>query len=224
MAEYNGNANGNGSADSLCAVLDPDSHMLSQFSDGHKAQILKETAGTSTMERGPRYNEYSNLRDKRLRMKQLIIQQTPEKQRDQTLQIRKVLTSQKKQMKFNSQESPSFATPPKRPNGSSVLTKSVPDFSYVLRKENRRPVLALPPVVESSATPTTWLSKSGKIYSKMGGGSTPPTNSGEKRGGGLIGRKSYANFDELKGLTVAASNMISRKTVTRRSVSGYRML
>ncbi|PIN13327.1 hypothetical protein CDL12_14051 [Handroanthus impetiginosus] len=202
---------------SLHAALDPKSLILSQFSDSQKPQLLQLTTESFTMERGPRFKEYSNLRDKRLRMKNLTDQQTPEKERDQKFQNRPVLTPPKKQVKFSSK----LTTPPKR--RSSVLTQSVPDFSSALRKENRKPVGALPPTPERSVTPPAGLWKGGKIYGTVGGGSKS-ANSAEKRSGGLMARKSYANMEELKGLAAAAGNAIKSGRGIGKTVLGCRQL
>ena len=87
------------------------------------------------------------------------------------------------------------------------MAQSVPDFSSVLRKENRRP--ALPPLAEKSATPPA--KSSSRLYEinarLMGSKSSV---SGEKKGGGMLtARKSYANMDELKKFSLAAANAIN---------------
>lgn len=205
MAETNGSLLlQNNTLHSLHASLDPKSLILSQFSDSNKPELLQLTTESFIMERGPRFKEYSDLREKRLRMKNLTEQQTPEKEVYEKVQTRSILTPPKKQVKFSS----NFTTPPRRPKTPSVLTQSVPDFSSALRKENRKPVGALPPVAERSATPPASFSKSGRVYGKVGGGSKS-TNSAEKRSGGLMARKSYASMEELKGLASAAGNAIN---------------
>ncbi|KAL2247015.1 uncharacterized protein LOC105176154 [Sesamum indicum] len=188
----------------LHAALDPKSLIPYQFPDSHEPQLLQLTTESFIMERGPRFKEYSDLRDRKLRMRNLTEQQTPEKEIDQRVQNRSVLTPPKKQVKFNS----NFTTPPRRPKAPSALAQSVPDFSSALRKENRKPVSALPPVAERSVTPPAGLSKSGGIYGKVGGGSKS-ANSAEKRSGGLMARKSYASMEELKGLAAAAHKEIN---------------
>lgn len=216
MAETNGSLLlQNHTLHSLHAALDPKSLILSQFSDSHKPQLLQLTTESFIMERGPRFKEYSDLRDKKLRMKNLTEKPTPEKEIDEKVQNQSVLTPPKKQVKFNS----NFTTPPKRPKGPSVLTQSVPDFSSALRKENRKPVAALPPVAERSLTPPAGLSKSGSIYGKVGGGSKS-ANSAEKRIGGLMARKSYASMEELKGLAAVAVNAINGENRGLRSGRG----
>lgn len=162
------------------------------------------------MERGPRFKEYSDLRERKLRMKNSM--DPPEEK----IQNR----SPKKQVKFSS----NFSTPLRRPKAPSALAQSVPDFSSALRKENRKPP-ALPPVAERSLTPPAGFMKSGSVYGKVGGGSKS-ANSAEKRSGGLMARKSYASMAELKGLAAAAGNAIngggrSSRGVAR-TVLGYR--
>ncbi|KAG8373739.1 hypothetical protein BUALT_Bualt11G0056300 [Buddleja alternifolia] len=187
----------NQTLNSLHAALDPKSLILSQFSDSNTLQL---TTDSFVMERGPRYKEYSDLRDKKLRKKNLR-----EEEFDKNLTNPSILTPPKKQVKFSS----NFTTPPRRPKAPSILTQSVPDFSSALRKENRKPAAALPPMAERSATPPAGLSKSGRMYGKIGGGSKSTNSSAEKRSGGLMARKSYANMDELKGLGSAAGNAIN---------------
>ncbi|XP_010693241.2 uncharacterized protein LOC104906210 [Beta vulgaris subsp. vulgaris] len=99
--------------------------------------------------------------------------------------------------------------------GYSVLAQSVPDFSSTLRKENRKPVENRVSRAEKSATPPPSLSKRDKMYGsgmKLGGLGSKSVNSGEKQSSGklmMMGRKSYANIEELKGLSIAASNSIN---------------
>ncbi|XP_073016828.1 uncharacterized protein [Primulina eburnea] len=199
----------NQTLDSLYASLDPKSLILSQFSDFSKPQFLQLTTESFILERGPRYKEYSDFREKRKRMKNLTEQQTPEKERGGTLQHRPILTPPRKQMKF--QGNLDFKTPPKRPKGSSILTQSVPDFSSALRKENRKPASPLPPINERSVTPPVGLLKSRRVYGNVGGASKS-TGSAEKRSGGLMARKSYASIDELKGLAAVVGKGIDRET------------
>ncbi|KAL7131801.1 hypothetical protein ABFS83_12G029400 [Erythranthe nasuta] len=202
MAETNGSP----LLHSLHAALDPKSLILSQFADSnHNPHLLQLTTESFIMERGPRFKEYSDLREKRLRMKNSTSeQQTPEKEKDQKVHSRSILTPPRKQVKLSS----NFTTPPRRPKPPSVLTQSVPDFSSALRKENRRPAAPLPPVAERSPA------ASGRNYGKVVGGGSKSTNTAaEKRsgggGGGLMARKSYASMEEIKGLAAAAGNAIN---------------
>ncbi|XP_057809066.1 uncharacterized protein LOC131023852 [Salvia miltiorrhiza] len=187
----------NGSLLPQHAALDPQSLLLSQFSDSGKPQLLQLTTESFVMERGPRFKEYSDLRERKLRMKNSM--DPPEEK----ILHRSLLTPPKKQVKFSS----TFSTPPKRLKAPSALAQSVPDFSSTLRKENRKPP-ALPPVAERSLTPPAGFLKSGSVYGKLGGGSKS-VNSAEKRNGGLMARKSYASMAELKGLAATAGNAIN---------------
>lgn len=174
------------------------------------------------MERGPRFKEYSDLRERKLRMKISGDLRISEKEPEFKIQNRSILTPPKKQVKFGS----NFATPPRRPKAQSALAQSVPDFSSALRKENRKPA-ALPPVAERSLTPPAAFSKNGgSVYGKAAGCGSKSANSAEKRSGGLMARKSYASMAELKGLAAAAGNAINGGRSTRsgaaKTVLGYR--
>ncbi|KAL1566607.1 hypothetical protein AAHA92_02197 [Salvia divinorum] len=196
------------------AALDPRSLLLSQYSDSGNPQLLQLTTESLVMERGPRFKEYSDLRERKLRMKNSM--DRPE----ENVQSRPVLTTPpKKQVKFSS----NFSTPPRRPKPPSALAQSVPDFSATLRKENRKPAAPLPPLAERSLTPPAGFMKSGSVYGKVGGGSKS-ANSAEKRSGGLMARKSYASMAELKeGLAGNAINGGGRSNRgVARSVLGYR--
>ncbi|CAK9150690.1 unnamed protein product [Ilex paraguariensis] len=180
----------NPTLDRLFTAIDPKSLILSQFSTSDKPpQLLQLTTESFIMERGPRYKAYADLRESKLRTKNMKHPpQEPESD----------LTPPRKQVKFNG----NLATPPSGRKKSSVLTQSVPDFSSALRKENRKPVNLLPAMMEKSVTPPT-----GSKYGKLSGSKS--ANSGEKRSGGLMARKSYASMEELKGFSLAAANAIN---------------
>lgn len=210
---------------SLYTALDPKSLILSQFSNSDQPQFLQLTTDCFLMERGPRYKAYADLREKKLRIKHME-QSIPEEEEEREFQEEFVVTPPKKQVKFQG----SFVTPPKRTKGSSILAQSVPDFSSALRKENRKPPpTMLPSLKEKSATPPPGGSKSGRLYGGVGGSKS--VNSGEKRSGGLMIRKSYANVDELKGLASVARSAINGENrvgrtnrVAAKTVLGYRQL
>ncbi|KAL8532006.1 hypothetical protein ACS0TY_008564 [Phlomoides rotata] len=195
---------------SLHAALDPKSLILSQFSDFNKPQFLQLTTESFFMERGPRFKEYSDLRDKRLRMKRI-----GEKEPDEKIQSRSILTPPKKQVKFSS----NLMTPPKRAKPPSALTQSVPDFSSALRKENRKPVNMLPPVAERSLTPPA---KSVSVYGKVVLGSKSASSVEKRSGGGMMARKSYASMEGLKGLAVAAGHAINGENRGGNTGRGFR--
>ncbi|KAL6521530.1 hypothetical protein OROGR_018099 [Orobanche gracilis] len=173
----------------------------------HKSQLLHLTTENFIMERGPIFDEYSELRERMLRMKYLTVerQKTPENETGEiSVQNSRsaLLNPQKKQVKFSSD----LTTPHRRrPKVSSVLMQSVLDFSPSLRKENRNP---LPPVAEP-ATPPAGFWKSG-------------SKSAEKRrsGGGLIAvRRSCANMEDWKRLAAAGKEINN----TTKAVLGNRL-
>ncbi|CAJ1843740.1 unnamed protein product [Sphenostylis stenocarpa] len=176
------------------------------------------------LERGPRYQAYAELRERKLRMKYMRQQEYEEKEEGVEVEAEaKVLTPpRKKQVKFQGVVSGR--------KGSSLVAQSVPDFSAALRKENRKPVNSnmLPPLTE--LTPPS-KRMCGVLSSARGSKSA---NAGEKRRGGggvLMPRKSYASIDELKSLSSATANAIngesrgggrSSRVMTRKSVLGYK--
>ncbi|PHU27207.1 hypothetical protein BC332_05539 [Capsicum chinense] len=71
----------------------------------------------------------------------------------------------------------------------------------------------MPTLKEKSATPPPSGAKNGKFYEVVGSiGGSKLVSSVEKRIGGLMTRKSYANVEELKGLTSVARTSIMVKT------------
>ncbi|KAA8530588.1 hypothetical protein F0562_005297 [Nyssa sinensis] len=205
-------------------TMDMKAYLLQNFSSLERKQVdaaLEQgveavrtllTTESFVMERGPRYNAYAELRESKLRMKNTK-QQRPQQPQEHELN----LSPPKKQVKFQG----SFpATPTTGRRGSSVLAQSVPDFSAALRKENRKPSSMLPPMMEKSKTPPAG-SKNSKLYgvgAKLGGSKS--ANSGEKRCGGLMARKSYATVEELKGLSSAAAHAINGENRGGRSGRG----
>lgn len=169
---------------------------------------LELTAGSYIIERGLRYSDYAELRESKLRMKNA----RPQEPEEHELKI----TPQKKQVRFQ-------ASLDHWRKGSSVLAQSVPDFPAALRKENRKPTTTLPSMLEMTP-PSRNRSKAGYMSNSRGSKSV---NAGDKGsyGGGLMARKSYANVEELKGLSSAAANAINFKNRGRaagQTVLGYR--
>lgn len=177
----------------LFDALDPISFILPQNSNSETLGPLKLITESCIMERGPRYREYAELRETKLRMKNLRPQELEEHELK--------LTPPKKQVRFQA----SLVGNARK--GSSVLAQSVPDFSVALRKENRKPAITLPSKLEMTP-PLKKVSKSSGILSNSRGSKS--ANAGDKRsnGGGLMVRKSYASVEELKGLSLAAKNAI----------------
>ncbi|KAL7232035.1 hypothetical protein ACSBR2_010118 [Camellia fascicularis] len=186
--------------DCLFTSLDPKSLILSQFGNDQKPNLLQLTTESFVMERGPRYKAYAELRESNLRKKNI-----GQQQQQQTKEHESNLSPPKKQVKIQGNFP---ATPPNKRRGSSVVAQSVPDFSAALRKENRKPASMLPPLMEKSLTPPV-ATKNSKLYGAKSGGGSKSANLGEKRNGGLMGRKSYASMEELKGLSSAAANAIN---------------
>ncbi|CAI0451394.1 unnamed protein product [Linum tenue] len=214
-------------------ILDPISLILSQnSSDSFEPIPLKLTTETYFMERGPRYSAYAHLRESKLRTK--IPSTTTTAAVVETESWRQTTPPPKKQVKFKHQPLNLPAPVSRRASGygaTSMLAQSVPDFSATLRKENRKPKPA--PVMLGHLTPPPCKSGS-KMQGVLSSRGSKSVGSGEKRrgmgnsggGGGLMARKSYANLEELKGLSAAASN--SRGNVGGRGIGngktvlGYR--
>ncbi|KAF4363288.1 hypothetical protein CsatB_027192 [Cannabis sativa] len=180
---------------SLLHSLDPISLILSQNSHSEQPVSLKLTTESYIMERGPRYTAYAELRESRLRMKNA---RPPQQELDEP---EFKLTPQKKQVRF--QTSSTTTTTGSR-KGSSFVAQSVPDFSAVLRKENRKPS-NLPPTMEMTPPGKTWSKVGSKVLTNSRGSKS--ANGGDKKS--LMTRKSYASLEELKGLSSAASNAIN---------------
>jgi len=120
--------------------------------------------------------------------------------------------------------------------GSSVVGQSVPDFSAVLRKENRKPLNYLPAVMEVMTPPSkSSFSKDndGMMSNSRGSKSESAGEKNKKKtvgsGGVLMGRKSYACIDELRSLSSATATAINgegrggrNSRVLRKSVSAHR--
>ncbi|XP_057443333.1 uncharacterized protein LOC130735284 [Lotus japonicus] len=216
----------------LLHALDPISLILNQNSQSEMQSFpfpLKLTSADSfIMERGPNYNAYAQLRERRLQMKLNFMGQEQESEQKLESEPKTATTPPRKQVKFLQSDLGCG-----RKSGFSSVAQSVPDFSAVLRKENRKPVMVntLPTMMEM--TPP---SKRGgnRVLSTSSRGSKSASG-GEKGGGGggggvLMARKSYASFDELKRLTSATAIAIngegrgggrnSSKIIMGRTVSG----
>ncbi|KAK1422122.1 hypothetical protein QVD17_25018 [Tagetes erecta] len=157
------------------------------------SQLTTNTSSPSSMERGSRYKAYADLRESKLRLKSM---------------------SNPPPLPPKITKSSTISTPPERRRKVfSVLTQSVPDFSPVLRKENRKP--SLPRVAEKSATPPA--KSSSRLYEQnaklMGSKSM---NSREKKCDGMMSaRRSCVNMDELKKFSVVAANAINGENRAR---------
>ncbi|XP_027351479.1 uncharacterized protein LOC113862602 [Abrus precatorius] len=172
---------------------------------------------TMDMERGPRYEAYAELRERKLRMKYLR-QQELEEYEEVEKEEAKVPTPPRKQVKFQASGR----------KGSSLVAQSVPDLGAALRKENRKPMVNMLPTVMELTPPSK--SGYGVLSSSRGSKSA---NAGEKRRGGgiLTARKSYATIHELKSFSSATANAIngesrgirnSSRVMGKKTVLGYR--
>ncbi|KAI4346893.1 hypothetical protein L6164_007756 [Bauhinia variegata] len=179
----------------LFYALDPISLILNRNSDSTDPFPLKLTSSESlVMERGPRYQAYAELRERKLRMRQ--------RSEEERVEVEPKLTPPRKQVKFQT------CSVSARKGSTSVLAQSVPDFSAAMRKENRKPVNTLPTMMEMTPPAKSWSKSNGVSPSKSRGSKS--ASAGEKRGGGiLMARKSYANIDELKSLSSATANAIN---------------
>ncbi|KAJ0242955.1 Homeobox Hox-B3-like protein [Hirschfeldia incana] len=163
-------------------------------------------------ERGPRYREYATLRESKLRLK---------------LEYEKILKEEEerfffgleknKQTRFGFTKQDEIKVSKTNPNlrrlsSSSTLAQSVPDFSAVIRKENRRPANTnlLPP--RTDRTPPQSKSRTASVFS----GSVSSTrgsvsaSGGEKRSKGMVNaRKSYATVEDLKKISITAASAIN---------------
>ncbi|KAB2006685.1 hypothetical protein ERO13_D11G326300v2 [Gossypium hirsutum] len=180
------------SLESLFHVLDPIS-LIHNSSPGNPIP-LRLTTESSIMERGPRYGAYADLRETKLRMKSGMMQQEKE-------DIELKQTPTKKQVKFSSSVGVSR-------KGSSVLAQSVPAFSAILRKENRKPPVRSG--MELTPPPTSgknWARENGVWPSNSRGSKS--VNAGEKKGRMMMLKKSVASVEDLKGISLAVTNAIN---------------
>ncbi|VVA94299.1 unnamed protein product [Arabis nemorensis] len=221
----------NPSMEPLLFSVDPMSLLLSQNSDNSLCRF----------ERGPRYGEYARLRESKLRMKrdfERILKEEEERFFGGDKPRKKPAT------RFGQEEeairvSTRFGFNPnpnrrKSISSSSSLAQSVPDFSSMIRKENRRPVNSnlIPRRTELTPPPS-------KSRNALFAGSASSTrgsisaSAGEKKSKGVMGmaRKSYATVEDLKKISMAAASAIigggggGRKSIGGgRSVLGYRQI
>ncbi|KAG2242158.1 hypothetical protein Bca52824_095998 [Brassica carinata] len=181
----------------LFPVDDPMSLLLSHYSDNNN--------NLCGFVRGPRYGEYATLRESKLRLKreyETILKEEEErffggeknKKPNQTRsgftrEDYEIRVSPEKKTRFGFKYNPS----PRRMSSSSScsLAQSVPDFSAMIRKENRRPANANLLPRRTDLTP-------------------PPMSAGEKTKGKMgMMRKSYATVEGLKKVSMAAASGIN---------------
>lgn len=190
--------------------IDPTSLLLHHSSAADHPTSLALTPDTfsfSSVQRGPRYRAYAELRESKLRLRNAMYRDAE--------QTEKPTPPPKKQVKFVASET----VVRKR---SAAVAQSVPDFSAALRKENRRPPPGLSPVMEMTPPGKTWGKNIGGLSANSRGSKS--ASAGEKRGGAGGGlaeaRRSYSGFEELKGFSTAAANAINGES--RRGGGGRR--
>lgn len=160
-------------------------------------------------ERGPRYREYATLRESKLRLKR---------------EYEKILKEEedrffggeekKKQTRFGFTSQDEIKPSPnlRRLSSSSSLAQSVPDFSAVIRKENRRPTNSNTLPRRTDRTPPQSKSRTASVFSGSVScvrGSVSASG-GEKRSKGMMNaRKSYATVEDLKKISTAAASAIN---------------
>ncbi|XP_010450941.1 PREDICTED: uncharacterized protein LOC104733026 [Camelina sativa] len=228
------------SMEQLFFSVDPMSLILSQNADTHQLKLLLD--GFSGFERGPRYDEYSKLRESKLRMKRDFQKYLDEEDVEEPRikkQVRfegnSVISPEK--VKFSPEEKKKqsrFGLSPMRKAVPSSLAQSVPDFSAVLRKENRRPVN----YNTTTTTPPASKSRNGGVLSGSVSRGSKSASAGEKKSKGMMmmgmARKSYANVEDLKKMSMAAASAINgsggggRRVGDggggRRTILGYRQI
>ncbi|KAG9450601.1 hypothetical protein H6P81_010566 [Aristolochia fimbriata] len=181
---------------SLFVTLNPSYTLRNIALQSHSSQLLQ---------RGPSYEAYSSLRDFKLRQRKAAAAAA-------AAATAKAASPLKKKVSFLA------ARPiPKEP---SLVAQSVPDFSNLLRKENKKPntMTELTPPPPARGSKGAW----------RGGGVSKSASGGEKRGVDAA-RKSCVNLRELKGLSAAAASAIDEaargrsKAVAKKTVAGSRL-
>lgn len=229
------------SMEPLFFSVDPISLLLSQNSDTHQLKLLLD--GFSGFERGPRYDEYSRLRESKLRMKrdfQKFLEEEEKEEEPRKKQVRfegnSVISREEEAIspeKKNKQTRFGFSPVSNPRKASSSLAQSVPDFSAVIRKENRRPVNY------NTTPPPSSKSRNGGVFTGLASSSgaargSKSASAGEKKSKGMMmgmARKSYASVEDLKKISMAAASAINggggggRKAAGGgRTILGYRQI
>lgn len=160
-----------------------------------------------SFERGPRYREYATLRESKLRLKREYEKILKEEEdrffggEEKTKQTRFGFTSQD-EIKTT-----------RRLSSSSSLAQSVPDFSAVIRKENRRPTNSNMLPRRTDRTPPPSKSRTASVFSGSVSsvrGSVSASGGEKRRSKGMMNaRKSYATVEDLKKISTAAASAIN---------------
>ncbi|RID55421.1 hypothetical protein BRARA_G02685 [Brassica rapa] len=219
----------------LFPVDDPMSLLLSQTTDNNNSLF--------GFVRGPRYGEYASLRESKLRLKReyaMILKEEEErffggeknKKLNQTREEYEIRVSPEKKTRFGFKYNPN----PRRlsSSSSSSLAQSVPDFSAMIRKENRRPVNSNLLPRRTDLTPPPSKSRNNAAVFGSASSARGSMSAGEKTKGKMgMMRKSYATVEGLKKVSMAAASGINgggggggRKSIGGggRTILGYRQI
>ncbi|OVA16359.1 hypothetical protein BVC80_7247g2 [Macleaya cordata] len=165
------------------------------------------------LQRGPRYKAYAELRESKLRNRMIQQQQQQQRLQDNKLESEQLFSPPPpiKERAVVIQSSPVSASG--RNGGRSIVGRSVPNFSAVLRKENRKPVS---PVAAETKTPPLKGRAVSKLGSGLGGGGGGGGGGGSKSANGctekrgvMMARRSCANIEELQTLSFGVSSAIN---------------
>lgn len=185
----------------LFPVDNPMSLLLSQYSDNHHNNLFG-------LVRGPRYGEYATLRESKLRLKreyETILKEEEERFFGGAKKHEIRVSSPEKKTRFGFKYNPN----PRRMSSSSSscsLAQSVPDFSAMIRKENRRPANSnLLPRRADLATPPC-KSRNGAVFGSASSARGSVSGGDKKR---MMVRKSYATVEDLKKVSMAAASGIN---------------
>ncbi|KAF3522080.1 hypothetical protein F2Q69_00050919 [Brassica cretica] len=164
----------------LFPVDDPMSLLLSQTSDNNNSLL--------GLVRGPRYVEYASLRESKLRLKreyETILKE--EEERFGFTREDEIKVSPEKKTRFGFKYNPN----PRRLSSSSScsLAQSVPDFSAMIRKENRRPANSNLLPRRTDLTPPPSKSRNAAVFGSASSARGSMSAGGDKKSGGG-GRKS----------------------------------
>ncbi|WZZ06307.1 hypothetical protein YC2023_092228 [Brassica napus] len=217
----------------LFPVDDPMSLLLSQTTDNNNSLF--------GFVRGPRYGEYASLRESKLRLKreyETILKEEEdrffggEKNKNQTrfgfTREDEIRVSPEKKTRFGFIK---YNPNPRRmsSSSSSSLAQSVPDFSAMIRKENRRPANSNLLPRRTDLTPPPSKSRNGAVLGSASSARGSMSAGGDKKRMGMS-RKSYANVEDLKKVSMAAASAIGggggRKSIGGggRTILGYRQI
>ncbi|CAG7903972.1 unnamed protein product [Brassica rapa] len=218
----------------LFPVDDPMSLLLSQTTDNNNSLF--------GYVRGPRYGEYASLRESKLRLKReyaMILKEEEErffggeknKKLNQTREEYEIRVSPEKKTRFGFKYNPNSRR--LSSSSSSSLAQSVPDFSAMIRKENRRPVNSNLLPRRTDLTPPPSKSRNASAVFGSASSNRGSMSAGEKTRGRMgMMRKSYANVEGLKKVSMAAGSAINggggggRKSIGGggRTILGYRQI